>query len=84
MKGKGNGINRSGYAGAPNDKKEREKRENEIRESEGKGLKVYTVQRNETEKEKERKERGRVSTYIWPPPSDVHPRTSKISAGGFF
>ena len=45
-------------------KREKERREEEKRE------------RKKEKREKER-ERVRVSTHIYPPPSDVHPRTSE-------
>jgi hypothetical protein len=48
----------------------------------GKGLKKYTIKKQRGEREGKERE-GEVSTYIWPPPSDVHPRTSETSVDGF-
>jgi len=64
-------VHKEGWEGI--DKKRRVR---EVRKGKRKG-------KREKKRERER-ERVRVSTHIYPPPSDVHPRTSKVSVWGMF
>jgi hypothetical protein len=45
------------------------------------GRKRERKEREKREKGKEREKRIGVSTHLYPPPSDVRPRTSKTSVG---
>src|SRR5271168_1847173 len=64
-------VHKEGWEGI--DKKRRVR---EVRKGKRKGKR---------EKKREREsERVRVSTHIYPPPSDVRPRTSKVSVWGMF
>jgi hypothetical protein len=44
-----------------------------MRERERISKSILSKNRKEKGEERREKGKGRVSTYIWPPPSDVHP-----------
>src|ERR1700679_608307 len=56
----------------------------EKRERQSEGKKEKRKEREKREKGKEKEKRIRVSTHLYPPPSDVRPRTSRTSVGDLY